>query len=64
MLGVAVVAEQQVGAGVGEGSRVEAQQGAAVLQRLQVALAGHAEDVQVVGVVGAHHHLHRRRRQT
>ena len=61
MLRLTVVAEHQVPPGVCESSRLEAQQRGEVLQGVQVVLGAHAEHVQMVSKVRAHHHLQKQR---
>ena len=58
-LGLTVVAQHQVAAGLGQGRRPEAQLGRPVLQGVDVLLGRHGKDVEVVAEVGAQHHLGR-----
>ena len=62
-LRLAVVAQRQVAAGVGQRRRPEAQLGRPVLQGVGVLLGRHGEHVEVVAEVGAHHHLGEGRRK-
>ena len=57
MLSLAVVGQHQVSPGVCEGGGVEDQQGRPILQGVEVVLGAHAENVEVVGEIGTHHHL-------
>lgn len=52
-----VVSQHQVTASVGNSGSVEAQQWCSILQGVEVFMQNHAEDIEVVSKVGAHHHL-------
>ena len=57
VLVLVVAIQYQVTAGVSKSCSVEAQQWHVILKSVKMFLGHHAEHIEVVGKIGAHHHL-------